>query len=134
MSADASLRSTAPVFPVDDVAKTMAWYHDVLGFEPHPFPKTPPHAFCVLTRDRVEIMLQRLPGYVKPHLYGTREGGVWDVYVRMTGVHALYRELSERAGVKIVERIGKQPYGDTEFVIEDPNGYVLVFSELVEGT
>ena len=26
----------------------------------------------------------------------------------------------------------QQPYGDFEFEIKDPNGYVLVFSELID--
>jgi hypothetical protein len=26
----------------------------------------------------------------------------------------------------------KQPYGDSEFEVRDPNGYILVFSELTE--
>ena len=30
-----------------------------------------------------------------------------------------------------LEPLKRQPYGDTEFVIADPEGHVLVFSELV---
>ena len=125
------LRSSAPVFAVNDVGSTLEWYRSVLGFQTFPFPKNPPHVFGIVERDGVEIMLQRLEGFEKPNLYDTRAGGVWDVYIRMEGVHALYDELTRRGDVEIVEQIGKQPYGDTEFVIRDPNGYVLVFSELI---
>jgi uncharacterized glyoxalase superfamily protein PhnB len=126
-----TFRSIAPVFAVHDVESTMWWYHVVLGFVPHPFPERPPHAFCVLENGAVEIMLQRLDGYVKPELYGTRAGGVWDIYVRMEGVSELYRVLKRRGDITFLEPLTKQPYGDTEFVIKDPNGYVLVFSELI---
>lgn len=125
------LQSTAPVFLVSDVAATMSWYRETLAFDAQPFPPSPPHAFCILTRDDVEIMLQQLAGYQKPDLYPKRGGGVWNVYVRMQSVHELYEKLSKSEGVTIVEPLCRQEYGDTEFVVQDPNGYILVFSELV---
>jgi len=48
----------------------------------------------------------------------------------MEGVRDLFQALSNARNVRIVETLRVQPYGDTEFVVEDPNGYVLVFSEL----
>ena len=127
-----SLNSTAPVFAVHDVASTIAWYRDVLGFVAHPFPKDPPHAFAVLGHGRVEIMVQWLHGYAKPELFSRRDGGVWDAYIRMTGVEALYERLQSRGDVRILDPLCKQFYGDTEFVVADLNGYVLVFSELIQ--
>jgi hypothetical protein len=103
----------------------------VLGFTAYPFPKTPPHVFGILARDGVEIMLQRLEGYEKPRLFERRDGGVWNAYIRMTGVTALHRRLRRRRDVEFLEPLCQQPYGDTEFAIADPNGYVLVFSELI---
>jgi uncharacterized glyoxalase superfamily protein PhnB len=125
------LRQTAPVFLVGDVAATMAWYASHLGFEGHPFPQTQPHAFAVLVRDQVEIMLQQRDGYEKPALYATRNGGVWDAYIRMTGVQSLYEQVSAQTGVTLLEPLCRQSYGDTEFVLQDLNGYVLVFSEQI---
>jgi len=37
-----------------------------------------------------------------------------------------------RDRVEILMPLQKQPYGDWEFEIKDPNGYVLVFSERTE--
>ncbi len=125
------LRQTTPVFLVSDIAATMAWYASRLGFAGHPFPQTPPHFFAVLVRDEVEIMLQQRDGYQKSALYGSRNGGVWDAYVRMTGVQSLYEQLSAQTGVTLLEPLCRQSYGDTEFVVQDLNGYVLVFSEQV---
>ena len=123
------LESTAPCFSVADVGQTMRWYEELLGFTSHPFPKNEPHVFAILTRDDIEIMLQRIENYEKPDLYNLRSGGVWDVYIRMRGVKELYNELRER--VEILLPLVKQPYGDWEFEVKDPNGYVLVFSELI---
>ena len=128
-TAAARLRCTTPVFLVADIAATLAWYRRHLQFDGKAFPDAPPHAFAVLTRDGIEIMLQQRAGYVKPDLYATRDGGVWDVYVRMTGVAALFDAVSQDHGVTVVEPLRSQWYGDTEFVVTDCNGYVLVFSE-----
>lgn len=122
------LTSAAPCFSVADVGVTMRWYQQVLGFEGHPFPKNEPHAFCNLVRDQIEIMLQRVDNYQKPDLYTKREGGVWDAYIRMKDVKDFYESIKDQ--VEILRPLEKQFYGDWEFEVKDPNGYVLVFSEL----
>ena len=123
------LRSTTPVFLMADVAATLRWYQAHLGFTATAFPDTPPHAFAVLMRDDVEIMLQLCDGYQKPDLYATREGGVWDAHVRMTGVRELSAAVAADGAVTVLEPIRTRRYGDTEFVVRDLNGYVPVFSE-----
>lgn len=123
------LQSAAPVFLVGDIASTMRWYQDKLGFKAHSHPPSPPYGFCTLTRDDVEIMLQQRESYRKPDLYDTRDGGVWDVYLRMKGVRDLFDAVSKLGDGTILEPLCAQPYGETEFVIKDPNGYVLVFAE-----
>ncbi|MGZ5484141.1 MAG: hypothetical protein ACXWID_19450 [Pyrinomonadaceae bacterium] len=75
-------------------------------------------------------MFQRVPDYAKPDLYSRRRGGVWDAYIRMEGVKELYESIKDR--VEIVLPLRKQPYGDWEFEVKDPNGYILVFSELID--
>jgi hypothetical protein len=101
-----------------------------LGFEGHRFPQHEPHVFGILVRDRIEIMLQRVAGYQKPDLYSSRDGGVWDAYIRMRGVREFYDSIKDR--VEIIRPLQKQFYGDWEFEVIDPNGYVLVFSELID--
>jgi uncharacterized glyoxalase superfamily protein PhnB len=125
------LTSTAPCFHVAEVDSTMSWYEKQLGFKSHPFPEKAPHVFCILVRDRIEIMLQRIEDYKKPDLYNQRGCGVWDAYIRMQGVKEFYESIKDR--IEILRPLQKQPYGDSEFEVKDPNGYVLVFSELVAG-
>jgi uncharacterized glyoxalase superfamily protein PhnB len=122
--------SAAPTFAVSDVGETIRWYQEVLGFTAYPFPENPPHVFAIVSRDKVEIMFQGLPGYEKADVYGRRRGGVWDAYVRIEGVKELYDALKDQ--VEIVRPLRQQPYGDWEFEVKDPNGYILVFSELVD--
>ena len=123
-------RSIAPVFLVADVGATIQWYQSKLGFWSDPFPATEPYVFAILFRDHVEIMLQRLENYQKPDDYARRPGGVWDAYIRTTGLKELYDAVKDN--VTIVQPLRQQPYGAWEFELSDPNGYVLVFSEIEE--
>ncbi|HEU4435378.1 MAG TPA: VOC family protein [Pyrinomonadaceae bacterium] len=119
--------SLAACFPVADISSTIKWYEEQFGFTGDPFPDREPYVFAILRRDDVEIFLQRVEGYQKPDLYSTRPGGVWDTYLRVEGVRDLYEEVRE--AVTIVQPLRRQPYGNWEFEVKDPNGYILVFSE-----
>ena len=116
------LEAAAPVLVAMDVGATAKWYEEHLGFEAALFPDQPPFAFAILCRDDVEIMIRRCgpEGLLRPD-------GDWNVYVRMTGVNALYDRLVSR--VRVVEHLHTKNYGCIEFAIEDPNGFRLVFSE-----
>lgn len=128
-AATTRLRGATPVFLVGDIAATMRWYQEALGFEADAVPRAPPHAFCSLRRDDVEIFLQQLDGYQRPEVYDQRAGGVWNAYLQTEGVRALYDALKNRADVTVIQPLHRQPYRQTEFEIRDPNGYVLVFAE-----
>ena len=124
------LSSIAPTFAVADVDATIRWYETKLGFTSYPFPEAPPYVFASVCRDQVEIMFQRIEGYQKPDLYHLRGAGVWDAYLRMEGVKEFYEGVKNE--IEIIRPLRKQAYGDWEFEVKDPNGYVLVFSELIE--
>ena len=126
-----NFNSASPCFPVADVGATIQWYETELGFEGDPFPPGGPFVFGILRRDEVEILLQRVENYEKPDLYDLRNGGgVWDVYLRIKGIADLYAAVKDKLQIK--KALHKQPYGLWEFEVKDPNGYILVFSELVE--
>ncbi|HEV2833924.1 MAG TPA: VOC family protein [Pyrinomonadaceae bacterium] len=124
----AELHSLSACFPVADISATIRWYEEQLGFIADPFPANEPYVFAILSRDEVEIFLQRVEGYQKPNLYAARAGGVWDLYIRTEGVKDLYESVRQEA--EVVQPLRLQPYGAWEFEIRDLNGYVLVFSEL----
>ncbi len=124
------LNRIAPTFPVADVDAAIRWYETELGFTSYPFPNNPPYVFASVCRDQVEIMFQRIEGYQKPDLYHLRSGGVWDAYIRMEGVKDFYESVKDKVEIKMSLR--QQGYGDWEFEVKDPNGYILVFSELID--
>jgi uncharacterized glyoxalase superfamily protein PhnB len=124
------LNRVAPTFPVADINATIRWYETELGFTSYPFPENPPYVFASVCRDDVEIMFQRIEGYQKPDLYQRRSGGVWDAYIRMEGVKEFYEAVKDKVEIRMPLR--RQGYGDWEFEVKDPNGYILVFSELID--
>jgi catechol 2,3-dioxygenase-like lactoylglutathione lyase family enzyme len=118
--------SSVPTFLVDDVGSTARWYVENLGFElTGAFPAEEPYAYGSIQRDGAEIMLLRLVGYQKPDLSHLRPEGMWDAYIRTSGVQALHDELIGKPFFRT--EVKKQAYGDLEFEVRDPNGYVLVF-------
>ena len=124
--ADIQIQAAVPTFLVSDVASTARWYAEHLGFRTAgTVPKQAPYVYASLQRDGAEIMLLSLAGYEKPDLSARRPEGLWDAYLRMRGVHALYHILRDEAFVQMP--LKQQPYGDWEFEVRDPNGYVLVF-------
>jgi uncharacterized glyoxalase superfamily protein PhnB len=125
------LRSAVPAFLVPDVAGTARWYAEALGFRiAGTVPAREPYVYASLQRDGVELMLLGLPGYQKPDLTALRPDGLWDAYVRMRGVETFYATVRDQPFIRMP--LKKQPYGDWEFEVRDPNGYILVFSELIE--
>jgi uncharacterized glyoxalase superfamily protein PhnB len=120
------IKAAVPTFLVADVAGTARWYSEQLGFRTTgTFPKQEPYAYASLQRDGAEIMLLSLTGYEKPDLSARRLEGLWDAYIRMRGVHMLYDAVRREAFVQMP--LKRQSYGDWEFEVRDPNGYVLVF-------
>lgn len=126
----ARFHSINPCFVVPDVGATIRWYEAELGFRGDPFPASEPYLFAILRRDEVEIFLMRIAEYSKPDLYDRRSGGVWDAYLRISGLEDLYDRVKDRVDIK--KPLHRQPYGLSEFELRDPNGYILVFSELIE--
>jgi uncharacterized glyoxalase superfamily protein PhnB len=124
--AGVEIRSAVPTFLVGDVAHTARWYSANLGFDTvGAVPQQEPYVFASLMRGPVEIMLLALADYEKPDLRDRRPAGLWDAYIRVDGVYALYQSVEGKPFIQMP--LKHQSYGDWEFEVRDPNGYVLVF-------
>jgi catechol 2,3-dioxygenase-like lactoylglutathione lyase family enzyme len=108
----------ATVFVVTDMAKSVGYYRDMLGFQVT-FEYGQPTFYACLCRDEVALHLiasaqsKRLPG----------NGGV-SVFVR--DVDAVYAELAAR-GAKLVSQPQNYDYGMRDFDIVDLDGNQLTF-------
>ena len=120
----AGLLNSTVVFLVGDIQRVIPWYQGI-GFEADYVPP----GFCILRRDGVQIFLQQQDGYTKPEDPAARERGAWDVYIETDNVAALFEEISARPDAKVTRGLTRQEYGQIEFEVIDPNGYVLVFAQ-----
>jgi uncharacterized glyoxalase superfamily protein PhnB len=121
-----TINSATPVLRVSDVSRTIAWYRDMLGFTADPFPATPPYEFAILEHGGTRIMVRHAPSY-----RCAPEQKSWDIYISLGGGHIreVYADLQGRG--EISRPLERMPYGDVEFDVRDPDGYVLCLSELL---
>ncbi len=122
------ITNAIPVLEVVDVARTIDWYREMLGFTASPFPDKPPYNFAILDHRGTEIMLMCGTPAARPQPRQYR----WDVYLRLQGqnLREMYSTLSQR-GV-VTRRLERMFYGLSEFEITDPDGYVLCLSESLQ--
>lgn len=119
--------SIVPVLRVTDVARSMAWFHDILGFSTDPFPVAAPHEFCVLRRDAMEIMLRRARVVVTR----TPTSHDWDVYLRLDGGELTALLDHARKRTPLVRGPELMPSGQVEFELEDPDGHRICIAEVL---
>ena len=118
------LTAIAPQFLVDDLASAVAYYREQLGFREDFVYES---FYASVSRDSVPIRLKCAPKTVSDRQHRQREEHL-DAFVAVTAVDALYLELQKR-GVRITKPLQERPWGHTDFYVEDPDGYILCFSE-----
>ncbi len=97
-----TVRSAVPTFLTPDVGATARWYAQHLGFTmAGSVPERGPFGYASLQRGGAELMLLSLAGYRKPDLSDRRPEGLWDAYIRVNGVRALYDTVRGQALVEI---------------------------------
>jgi catechol 2,3-dioxygenase-like lactoylglutathione lyase family enzyme len=120
-----TVRSAVPTFLVADVSETARWYSEKLGFRVvGAVPKREPYVYASVMRGGAELMLLALAGHAGAEP-PARVGGSWNAYIRADGIGALWEAVKDEPFVRTP--LTHQPYGDWEFEVRDPNGYVLVF-------
>lgn len=117
--------SATPVLQVSDVARSIAWYRAVLGFDSSAFPESEPYSFAILNRDRIELMLQLATSSERL----SHEG--WSTYIRLKGHQLLELANHIRSKTALTREPERMPYGDVEFAVADPDGHEIVLSELL---
>jgi uncharacterized glyoxalase superfamily protein PhnB len=136
----------APMFLVDDVARTAEWYRDQLGFaigeyfrsdhgpdetssDPHEanHPAEGEALFVIIERDGYRLMLGRTEtqgrGVVSINDFKEFSS---DAYFWVEGIEAYFRFV-KRNGAEFLEELVQRPYGLAEFRVKDCDGRALTF-------
>jgi catechol 2,3-dioxygenase-like lactoylglutathione lyase family enzyme len=112
------LRRALPQFPLDDVAKGVAYYRDILGFKIN-------HAqddLGVMDRDDITILLIERT---------ERHTGIGSCYVYINNADTLHAELSKR-GANLQGEPVSHPWGLRDFSVLDLEGNQIWFGQTFE--
>ncbi|MFA5908500.1 MAG: VOC family protein [Vicinamibacterales bacterium] len=126
--------SVTPNLVVRDIARSLAFYRDVLGFTiTMSVPDAPPYVFVGLERDGVPVFLNDITAVLPDHpsMATTPPGGTATMFFIVTDVDALHAAVAPKAPV--VMALKTQFYGMREFAITDPDGHLITFAQRVEG-
>jgi len=121
-----------PNLLVASVERSLAFYVDTLGFERGlTVPEQSPFVFASVTGGPIEIFFNDAATAVKeyPAFSGKPLGATGTLFIELEGVDALHDRL--KSSVKIVIPLETKFYGMREFAIEDPDGYVITFTQRV---
>ena len=120
----AQITGIAPQFLVDDLDRAIAYYRDRLGFaldfEYQSF-------YASVSRDGFAIHLKHAPKLAGDRVH-RKENEHLDAHVAVTGIRGLFGEM-QRRGAEVIKPLEQRPWACLDFYVEDPDGYILCFSE-----
>ena len=122
--------SITPNLVVADVARSVAFYRDVLGFAiDATVPEAPPYVFASVKSGAVGIFLNAAePAYAEYPAFKDRPiGGTLTLFIEVEDIEHWHAMV--KSAVKIVMPLEHKWYGVTEFAIADPDAYVITFAE-----
>lgn len=120
-----------PSFLVSDLGASVAYFRDKLGFEVSYQIDDPP--FATLSRDNLVVLLRRTEQPVAGLANQRVEPSEADVYIQVSDVDQLHAELRER-GADVLSEPTTRPYEHRDFAVRLPDGYLLLFWNIVEQT
>jgi uncharacterized glyoxalase superfamily protein PhnB len=117
------IRQIAPLFFTTDLAATLTYYKDALGFECLGTWHDPP-VYAIVARDDQRIHFRLAdPPTPNPDRYVDE---LLDAYLSVADADALYAEYAARS-VEFTRSLGNTPWGAREFVVKDCDGRLLAF-------
>lgn len=118
------LTGIAPQFLVDDLDRAIAYYCDKLCFE---LDFKYQSFYASVTRDGFAIHLKHAPKLAAEREFRKQHEHL-DAYISVSGIRDLFREL-EAHGAQVIKPLEERPWACLDFYVEDPDGYILCFSE-----
>ena len=125
VSSPAQITGIAPQFLVDDLDRAVAYYRDKLGFE---LDFTYESFYAGVSRNGCAIHLKHAEKLVADRAH-RKQNEHLDAYIAVSGIRGLFSELQMR-GAEVTRPLEERPWACLDFYVEDPDGYILCFSEL----
>jgi catechol 2,3-dioxygenase-like lactoylglutathione lyase family enzyme len=113
----------SPNVPVADLDRTIAFYTKHFGFDVGVcWPEDNP-TFCILDRDAIRIAFCTIDS--RPDFEKT---GQCDLHIDVTNIAEIHESLKDSLPVEWGPEVFF--YGRREFAVRDPDGYLVIFSEV----
>jgi catechol 2,3-dioxygenase-like lactoylglutathione lyase family enzyme len=119
-----SINGAAPQFLVSSLADAIAFYEARLGFTTD---FVYDDFYASVSRDGARIHL-KCAAKLEAERAHRKAGEHLDAYLEVSGVRELHDELAGR-NTPIHKPLERRPWGALDFYVEDPDGYILCFSE-----
>ena len=113
-----------PQFLVDDLERAIEYYRERLGFRLDFMYES---FYASVSRDGFAIHLKHGPG-LPAERARRKENEDLDAYIAVSGIRELFDDLQTR-GATVIRPLEERPWACTDFYVEDPDGYILGFSE-----
>lgn len=126
-------KKLTPNLLVADVSRSLTFYIDLLGFERGmSVPDVPPFVFASVISGTVEIFFNEAAAAITeyPVLADRPIGASGTMFIEVDGIEQYYGALQGKVNVTVP--LFTQWYGVKEFVIIDPDGYLITFAERVQ--
>jgi len=120
-------KSLVPQLVVPDVVKTAEYYRDILGFKILGYFLDPP-VYAMVSRGNIEIHFGKSDSSEIVINDDARRGLGHDLYIFVSDVYELHRELTE-SGANMLGEPLKREYGSIDFDVLDCDGHRLVFAD-----
>ena len=120
----AQITGIAPQLLVDNLDRAIAYYRDSLGFE---LDFQYESFYASVTRDGFAIHLKQAEKLVADRAHRKQHEHL-DAYIAVSNIRDLFRELQTR-GADVIRPLKEEPWACLDFYVEDPDGYILCFSE-----
>ena len=126
------LNSLTPNLMVKSVNDTLDFYTDILGFELlQTVPDNGTFDWGFVQKDSVLIMFQKDHSIREeyPELNDYKQGGALTLYIKVDDLPKWYAHIKDKT--KVIKPLHKTFYGANEFAIQDLNGFILTFSDIL---
>jgi catechol 2,3-dioxygenase-like lactoylglutathione lyase family enzyme len=115
-----------PVIGTRDVAGTVAWFENTLGFEQQWIWGEPP-VYAGVKRGEATLYIAHDPELAEAIADRSLKP---DIFLWVTEIDRVYQRHQE-AGARMAEPLSTRSWGVRQYVIEEPNGYRLKIAESI---
>lgn len=124
----ANLTGIAPVLLVRNLADSMTYWQEKVGFEAKTFPGH--ERFAIVYRNEIKLMLVEVAAGTRIVPNWTLAESTNDVYIWVDDANDMYYEILERKAF-IDYTIYDTPWGTREFGIQDPDNHDITFGQIL---